>query len=376
MLMLNLNVIRSWYIRHWWLAPLTVFIIWRISLEIIGQSFFSLSGAPLSPWDGLPYPPLWARWDSGWYASILNYGYALRSPGTMANVTFFPLFPLIWKFIEIIAHLKGFIAALLVSNILTLLSFTIFFRWVEKQWNKLVAIKSLVALAIFPTSFFFISAYSESTLFLLVVSMLLFSFKKQWLYATLAVALAGAARPTGILLWPLLAWLWWSNYPNRPKPYRELFAILLIPPLGLILFSLHLYFRTGNPLAWLSGQANAGRGLVSPFALLWAYTKNILTRGDYWLKHLVEMMALFFVIILIPKLKKIHPAYAFYAILNIIPSLLSNTLTSLQRFVLVIAPLFVVIGLQRKWLYVTYCVLCAALLAYSVSRFITFQWAG
>ncbi len=376
MLKRNFADIRALYARHWWLTPLTIFIIWRIALEIIGQIFFSISGVPISNWKEIPFPPLWARWDSGWYASILNYGYNLRGPGVMSNVTFFPLFPLIWKFFEIITPLKGFMAALVVNNILALLGFTVFFRWVEENWNKLVALKSLVALLIFPTSFFFISAYSESTLFLFIASTLLFSSRKQWLYAATTVALAGAARPTGILLWPLLAWLWWSSHSNKSKPWREFFAILLIPPIGLLLFSLHLYFRSGNPFAWLSKQADAGRGLVSPFALLWAYIRNILSRGDYWLKHLAEMAALIFVIILIPKLKKIHPAYVLYAMLNLLPSLLSNTLTSLQRFVLVLAPIFVVVALQKRWLYVFYSTAAIILLFYSVFRFVSFQWAG
>jgi hypothetical protein len=294
----------------------------------------------------------------------------------MSNVTFFPLFPLLWKFVEIISPLKGFFAALFVTSVLTVFGFILFYRWVEEKWNKSVALKALVALAVFPTSFFFISAYSESTLFLLIVATFFLSSRKQWIPAAIVVALAGAARPTGILLWPLLAWLWWSDYKDKPKPMRELLSILFIPPLGLILFSVHLYFRTGNPLIWLSGQSAAGRGLVSPNNLLWAYTKNIFVKGDYWLKHLAEMAALLFVIVLLPKLKKIHSAYAVYAFLNLLPSLFSNTLTSVQRFILVIAPLFVAVALQRKWIYYIYCAVATILLFYSIFCFVTFQWAG
>lgn len=345
-------------------------------MEISGHFAFSLHPDVIIPWKNNPNPPLWARWDSGWYYSIVNYGYSLKKTGVMSNVTFFPLFPLLWKFIEIISPLKGFFVALFVTNILTIFGFILFYRWVEEKWSRMVALKSLIALAVFPTSFFFISAYSESTLFLLVVATFFLSSRRQWIFAAIVAAIASAARPTGILLWPLLAWLWWSNYANKQKPFRELLPVLFIPPLGLILFTVYLFFRTGHPLIWLSGQSDAGRDLVSPINLMWAYTKNIFTRGDYWLKHLAEMAALLFTIILLPKLKKIHPAYALYAFLNLLPSLFSNTFTSIQRFVLIIAPLFVAIALQKKWIYIIYCVIASILLFYSVASFVTFQWAG
>lgn len=373
---LYLMTIRSWYARHWWLTPLTVFVIWRIILEIIGQSAFILHPDIIIPWKDNPNPPIWARWDSGWYYSIVNDNYHLKETGTMSNVTFFPLFPLLWKFIEIITPLKGFAAALFTTNILTCLEFIIFYRWMKDKWDKLIALKALIALAIFPTSFFFISAYSESTLFLLIVTTLLLSSRQQWKLAAITVALASASRPTGIFLWPLLLWFWWLHYANKSKPRHEFFTILFIPPVGLIIFSAYLYIKTGNPLAWFTSQSAAGRDLVLPTNLLWAYTKNIFVRGDYWLKHVAEMGALLFTVALLPTLRKIHPAYVFYTILNLLPSLFSNTLTSIQRFVLVIAPLFLAVAMQKKLVYTVYCVISSILLFYNIICFITFQWAG
>jgi hypothetical protein len=371
-----LKIIISWYLRYWWLTPLTVFIIWRVVIEIVGQVAFSMTSNFISPWVNNPNPPLWARWDSGWYDSIIRYGYNLRESGKMSNVTFFPLYTLLWKVVDFFTPLKGFASALLASNILTLFSFSIFYRWVSEKWDKGVALKSLIALAVFPTSFFLISAYSESTLLFLVVSILLFSSRRRWILAAIMAGLASAARPTGILLWPLLFGLWWFDNPDKPKSRREFLALLFLPPLGLILFSVYLYFQVGNPFAWFQAQSSAGREIISPINLLWAYTKNIFTNGDYWLQHLAEMAALFFVVVLLPKLKKIHPVYVFYAILNLLPSLFSNTLTSIQRFVLIIAPLFVVVALQKRWLYVVYCIVASGLLFYSIFRFVTLQWAG
>lgn len=371
-----LNKIRSWYGRYWWSTPLTIFVVWRIILEIVGRTALLSHGGVIIPWKNNPYPPLWVRWDSGWYDSIIRNGYSLRKTGVMSNVTFFPLFPLLWKLTENITPLQGFAAALWLNNLLSLFGFTFFYRWIEKTWNKTIALKSLLALALFPTSFFLISAYSEASLFLLVTLALLLSSRQQWLAAAGIAALASAARPTGIFLWPLLFWLWWSRYKNTTKPTGEFIALLCLPPLGIALFSLHLFFQTGHALAWLSGQSAAGRGLVSPLNLLGAYAKNILTQGRDWLRHAAEMAALIFVLLLLPTLKKINPAYAFYALLNLLPSLFSNTLTSIQRFVLIIVPLFLAVAFQKKSVYLFYCVITATLLCYSISRFVIFQWAG
>lgn len=367
--------LRNWYARYWWLAPLTIFVIWRILIEITGQISFFLHPDIIIPWKNA-HPPLWARWDSAWYASIVNQGYHVGNAGEMSNVTFFPLFPLIWKITEILTPLKYFAAALAVSNIFTLLGFITFYRWAELQWNKHIARKTIIALAVFPTSFFFISAYSESTLFFLIAAILLLSQKRQWIYAAILAALASASRPVGICVWPLVLGLWWYGMRNKSKLTKEFFALLFIPPLGLIIFSIYLYIETGNALAWLTGQSAAGREFVLPTHLIYSYTKNILLRGEYWTKHLAEIAVLLFTISLLPTLKKLSPVYVFYTVLNFLPSLFSNTLTSVQRFAVVILPLFIAVALQKKLIYNLYCVISGILLIYSISRFIAFQWAG
>lgn len=372
----SIQNLRTLYTRYWWFTPLTLFIVWRILLEIVGRVAFGLQPDVVIPWSVDPDPPLWARWDSGWYDSIVRNGYHLRAPGEMSNVTFFPLFPLLWKLVQIITPFKGFTAALLLTNALTVSGFLLFYRWTMEAWGKAVALKALIALALFPTSFFLISAYSESTLFLATSAALLFSSRRRWVYAAVCAALASAARPTGIFLWPLILWLWYSSYAGNGRPIRELAPLLLLPPLGLVGFSAFLFFETGDALAWFSGQSAAGRGVVMPLKLIGAYILNILNQGTYWPKHLAEMAALAVVAASIPVIKKLHPAYALFTVLHLAPSLLSNTLTSIQRFALLITPLFIAIGFQRKFVYGAYCVIAAVLLFYSIHHFVAFQWAG
>lgn len=359
--------------KRWWLAPILIFLIWRIIIECIGRIVHV--SPVISPWLVDPFPPLWARWDSGWYSSILQYGYQLRQD-TMSNVTFFPLYPMLWKLVSLMG-IPNFVSGILVSNILTFSGFILLYRWTLEAFDKNIARRVLIALCVYPASFFLIAAYSEATLFFLTSGLLFFTHRKNWLLASLCVGLASAARPVGILLWPtlLMIWLVSNNYRLAWK-LRDFVALYFIPPIGLIIFSLYLWHAVGDPFAWLHGQSQAGREFVGPIKLLYAYTKNILSHGEYWDRHLVEMVALIFVIGSLRRLYRINPTFSLLALLNIIPSLLSNTLISIQRFVLMIVPIFLVVALQRKFIYLMYIFICVPLLILSISQFVNWRWAG
>lgn len=360
--------------KYWWLMPLTIFLVWRVLLEIIGQYSYRINLSELS-FKSFSQN-IWWRWDSSWYASIANQGYSLPV-GQQPNVTFFPLYPLIWKFFRFISGFSNYISGLFVSNILALGSFIILYRWLLIVWNEKIAKKSLLALAVFPTSFFLISVYSESTLLILLASAFLLSEYGKWKWVALTALLASAARPVGILLWPTFMWLWFSKTKDSEDKKKSDFLLLLIlPPIGILLFSFFLWYQVGDPIAWLHGQGSYGRNLASPFKLLYAYSKNIATQQEFWLRHLFEMVFLFFIIICLPKLKKINPAYLFFTILNLLPSFFSNTFTSIQRFALLIVPIFVVVAMQKRWVYFMYICISTVLLVFCIYQFVNFNWAG
>lgn len=358
--------------KKWWLTPVYIFLIWRIALELTGRLVYV---SALSPWLSDPYPPLWARWDSGWYSLIVRNGYMIHD-GAMSNLTFFPLYPLLWKVVSLLG-VPNFISGLIVSNILAFVGILIYYRWTLEAFRKKIALRALVALLVFPSSFFLITAYSESTLFFLSALFLLFAHRKKWFAAALLAACASAARPVGVLLWPTLSAMWLISNNFRPeRKWKEILSIILLPPAGLILFSFYLSYTTGDSLAWLHGQSSAGRELGAPLKLIYAYCVNILSRGDYWLRHLSEIAALIFIVSLFRRLYRINPAFCFLALLNILPSLLSNTFTSIQRFVLMIVPIFVAIAQQRKFVFTLYVLICIPLLVLSISQFVNWRWAG
>ena len=365
------NFISSAFKKYWWLTPVLVFFVWRIILEAVGDSSFSshfLFSLPRS---------VWWQWDSNWYGRIVHSGYSWH-PGVQSDVTFFPLYPLLWRIILSLTGWPSAICAQLISNLFALGSFIIFYYWVLLAYDKNIALRALLALAIFPTSFFLISIYSESTLLILVAAAFLLAHKEKWVWAAVVAALASAARPPGIFLWPMLLWLWY-NHPKKKGDFKrgELFSLSVLPPLGLIIFSLYLWHQLGDPWLWFKGQANYGRSLgVSPFVLVGAYIKHIILMGENWSHRLAELVAILFVGICLPKIYRLNPAYAFFILLNLAPSFLSNTFTSVQRFVLILLPVFIVVAMQKKIIYHIYILICAGLLIFNILLFVNGYWVG
>jgi len=364
--------------QQWWFNPLLIFVTWRLLVEIIGRLALHYLTPALNPWPLDPQPPLWARWDSGWYSAIVAAGYSLKNYA-MSNVTFFPLYPLLWKLVWWLSPWSRFASGVLTANLAALSFSLIFFHWVQNRYHTAQAQKALIILLAFPTSFFLISAYSESLFMLLVVIVFLLADKKQWAEAALVAGLASAARPVGLSLWPTLIYLYYttqSSQTNQLVNLKNQLAVWLLPPIGLAAFSGYLWWQLNEPWAWAVNQQLAGRIFTWPWHTLTAYFFNIVNRGDLWLTHLSEAAALLFVSLLLPAVWRLNKGYLIFIVTSLLPALFSGTLGSLPRFVLALPPLFVIMAQVTKpwrWLYLS---LSLPLLALAIIRFVTWRWVS
>lgn len=358
--------------KHWWVTPLTIFLCWRLFVELVARIVLASPpfSAPLWPAGQLA---LWARWDSWYYFTIITHGYQMVA-GHINNVTFFPLYPLLWRAVEYLTHLPRLMAGVLTANLAAAAGCLALWRWIANEYGESRATYALVALLAFPSSFFLIAAYSDSTLLLCLALSLLAASHKRWGWAALAAACASAARPVGILLWPVLLWRWYANKKER-RP-RDLVTLLILPSLGLVLFSLYLWRATGDPLGWLHNQAWAFRNFALPTTLLQRYIRNITLYRPYWAQHAVELIVLAFALAVAPAVKRLSKDQVLLFILSLLPPLFSNSLQSLQRFLIVIPGIFIALaGLKQRW-FVAYLAISLPLLVFSISQFITWQWAG
>lgn len=111
--------------------------------------------------------PLYAKFDSGWYLAIIEWGYGKPPPdGRPSNHAFFPLYPTAAKVLHDTFAMDGFHAGLLVTYLCLFLAMSLFFREGVARLGEKDAWASVAFLLLFPTAFFLAAVYAESTFLL------------------------------------------------------------------------------------------------------------------------------------------------------------------------------------------------------------------
>lgn len=333
---------------------------WRISLFI-----FALIGLVLLPLQSIHYlggsidnystNPLfwgWANFDGDYYLKIAVHGYQSLTH------SFFPLYPLFAKYLatpfgsEVSTIV---IAGLIISNLSFLISLFIFWKLVRIDYSEKIAFWSLISLLVFPISFYFGAMYTESLFLLLALSAFYAARKKIWFLAGFLGMLASATRVIGILLLPALIVEWFQGVKNRKKQ-SSIFGLLslLLIPVGLVLYILFLQKTTGNPLAFYNelgafGEQRSGQ-LVPLYQVFWRYIKMLATTtmsDPIYLTVSMEAVAGFFVPVLLlwGYIKKMRISYLLFGALAYMLPTLTGSFSSMPRYVLVIFPLFILLGI-------------------------------
>jgi hypothetical protein len=187
------------------------------------------------------------------YATIASHGYDLAD-----DYAFFPLFPLLGKAIGAATGMGSKSGLLIVAYIALGAAFVALRAYAgvryadEPDHNRDYV---LLAFGLWPTTFFFRMAYSES-LFLLLVILALLSIEKKYLWTGAAIAgLASAARPVGIALALPVAMSAWVTVGSAPRRLaRTLFASVLAC-WGLVGYMVYQHRECGDALAFVHAQA-------------------------------------------------------------------------------------------------------------------------
>jgi hypothetical protein len=236
-------------------------------------------GDPASVARGWQFSPIklldmWGRWDSGWYLDIALNGYALRGPieTTQSNVAFFPLYPLLIRTLLLLVpeswrtpEMALFIGVVL-SNVMFLVALFVLYRLTLLLFNdRAVAQRTQWYIVLFPTSFFFASAYTEAAFLLFTVAMFYAALRRVWWAAGILGALATLTRPSGILLIVPLAWMYGEmiEWKFRRVRWNSLWLALL--PLAFLGFTVSLYPLTGDWIAPMRIQEAWSSTLAAPW---------------------------------------------------------------------------------------------------------------
>jgi hypothetical protein len=146
------------------------------------------------------------------YLEITKNGYCYK-PEQMSSVAFFPAFPLLARCVTFVTGLRPDVALVLIANVSLACTFVLLMAYLRDRYkNGHPALPSytLLTFGLWPPTFFFRMAYSES-LFLLLTAVFLYGIQRRWSLLVLAaiVGCTTATRPVGVaLLVPLMAYAW------------------------------------------------------------------------------------------------------------------------------------------------------------------------
>ncbi len=401
--------------------PLIVFSVHWLVVQLVASLafFFGTPNATVTaPYRVVPPPltglahtlvePLRA-WDGLWYKLIAEQGYG--DPAQIARAAFWPLYPWLMRWGSGLTGWSTDTIGYLISNAAFAAALVLLYRLIALDFDRAVARRTLVVIALLPTAFFFQAVYTESLFLLLVIGALLAARLERWWLAGLIGALAALTRSYGVLLGLPFAVLLFQQYRLEIRRWLPAGPFAALPLLGPAIFGWHLQRVQDNWRAWADVQLQWNRYSAPPWETLrcgfescpplflggadWTWVRTLaasptwqtLTSSDFRLAlaesdTLELVLTLLFLALAVVGLRKL-PAYqsAF-----LIPGLLIplyqpsevHALMSMPRFGLTLFPLFVILALllRSRWLALPALALSALLLVLLTTQFALGYWVS
>ena len=288
---------------------------------------------------GLHYALLgiWERFDTLWFLRIAEHGY----DRPMA-VIFYPLYPAVIRLVS--ALIPALAAALLVSTVAAFLLFWGLLR-LAGELSEVAKFRTLLLVSVWPTSFVLFAGYADSLTIALAVWAVVFGRKAQWEAATACGLLAGAARPTGVMVFIPLAVM-----ALRSRQVRSL--VVALTPLGLLSYWSWLRW-SGRPSVVEAYRLYQGMTMVPPWRGLAEALRLIVTEHDALLAIKLGLVVMVAVISLRRDLRtnvRIEDkAFALAVVLQML-MYTGRPLLGAARYVLMVYPAFLVLGAYaERW---------------------------
>ena len=290
----------------------------------------------------------WYRWDTTHYIELSDYGYDFDS----VNTVWPPLYPFFIKLISFLIK-PSLLAALLVSNLFTLISFILLYLYTQSLFSEETAKRTLFFLAIYPTSFFLIAGYTESLFLTCSIAVFMFLQKKNWLLAGLMSALATLVRNQGILLIIPILFELYEQYFTK-KQFRS-FVIhsfsLTYAPFVYVLFSLYVRFGLNENWPWVTLSKEWGQHFGWPWEGILGNITALCGRTIYFditlplikiLSVLLTLSAFYFLWFIRHKIPVYLNLYSWATLFLILGKVENQSImVSTIRYLLVLFPVFI-----------------------------------
>ena len=222
-------------------------------------------------------------WDGGYYLSIARNGYpaALPArPGHGSAIAFFPLYPyliratywLVPGSVLIAAVMLSLVGGAVAAALIGVLAYRVFAPRADSITARRAAMVTVAAWSAQPASFVLSLVYSEALFTALAAGCLLALLSRHWWTAGVLALLAGATRPTGLVLAACCLVAAAYELAEQRNPAAELrgrsvrlgralppLAAATLAPLGVVAFIAWLGWHVHRSGAWFVAQRQGWR---------------------------------------------------------------------------------------------------------------------
>jgi hypothetical protein len=330
--------------------------------------------------------PLYAKFDSGWYLAIIEWGYGKPPPGGKpSNHAFFPLYPTTAKVLHDTFAMDGFHAGLVVTYVCLFLAMSLFYREGVQRLGENDARASVAFLLLFPTAFFLAAVYAES-MFLLFA---LLAFRDVRLgragRSSLWGFLLGLTRATALAVAPalFLAALE-KRSPDGGRPWGRALLAGFVPAATVFLWIFGIGWVYGEPGLYFRSMQGWHRGTSSLAGIAaWVLSMKVHLVDADWKRDPTLALdygaALVFAAVAVYQLAKKRWADAAWAGGAITLPMTTGLSGGMPRFLMVVYPVYFALAegsRGRPRSRVVWWIVSAGLLLAAAARFVNWHWVA
>ena len=352
--------IQKRYFRY--IEILLIYLAFTVIMTLVGYVSFRLIPHAANYAHLNPVKQNWLnvflRWDAMHYTKIAALGYGVYSPG---NYAFFPLYPAMISLLTTVTGIPYAYSGLVISRLCFLGAVLLLYKFAEEEFGEKIALRSVICLMVFPGSFFFLSAYTESVSLLFVICVFFFCRRKNWLFASVFAMLFASLRQVGILIGLIILLEYLRNIDYKVKRIRPDILWLCLIPVGLFSYMIYLYVQKGDPFyfSYCENLFYYRRIQIPGVAFFTSIKSLVQTISDGAYKTLDQIVllksyilelsvTLFDFAVIISIFRKLDRRYFIYCILIIVIPFCSGVgsvgLTGMMRYSILLFPIYFVIA--------------------------------
>lgn len=334
---------------------------------------------------GFPLVGVWQHWDACWYSKIAAYGYEQG----VSSTNFFPLLPFFMGGVSALTGGNVALAGVIVNAFAFVIGLTGLYQLVLADFDRGVARRTVLYLALFPAAFFFLAPFTESLFLAGAVWSIAGARRGRWDMVLVAGAVAGLARPQGLLLVLPLGWeavravrarvaerSGWRRL--RPLDLAPLPAAL-VPAIAYGAFIAYTVAIVGVPYFGAHGTW-ASTALVAPW-------QPVIDAFGYAASHhdpavlMGGALLILFAVLALAGIRRLPLSYTLYTVPQLVLMTTQTTvwpLMSTIRYLAVLFPCFVVLAIvgRHERLNTGWLVASTMLLGYFASQFVAGAMVG